>query len=224
MNEKIEKLLLYVGSAGAIISALAYLIIMVTLVVGIEIKMLTSQLLIISIAGALAGLMITNMLRTQGVALAANTEESKKVMSDYHRALNKTKKGRSLRTIKFHMIKELITDVLTKVLTVATSTYFMVSVFMEGSGDFSLIFLALANILMFISFGILALRKAYKYYSEEHLAAIREITARLTNIPVEVETAPEAIDISSQLGLIVEDVVEEIKIKDQVGSVPLKEN
>ena len=196
MNEKIEKLLLYVGSVGAVISALAYLIIIVVLVIGIQVRMESSQLLVISIAGGLAGLMITNMLRTQGVALAANTEESKEVMNAYHRAINKTKSVKTLRTIKFHMIKELITDILTKVLTIAASTYFMASIFMEGNGDFSLIGLALSNILMFISFGILALRKAYKYYSEEHLAAIRELTNRINkNKNDEVASVPlEEID------------------------------
>lgn len=213
MSEKIEKILLYVGSVGAVISALAYLIIMVTLVIGIEVKMEQSQLLIVSIAGGLAGLMITAMLRAQGIALAANTEEAKKVMKEYHEVINKTKKEKTLRTIKFHVVKETITDIGTKVLTVATSTYFMATIFMEGSGDFSLIGLALSNILMFISFGILALRKAHMYYSENHLAAIREITERhRINIPVEETNAVEAIV-----------TMNKTNIEDQVGSVPLEE-
>lgn len=216
MNDKVERILLYVGAIGAVIASLAYLFIMVTLVVGIEAKMDQGQLIVVSVIGAAAGIMITWSLRGQGIALAANEEESKTVMKEYHQVINKTKKAKSLRTIKYHVVVQSITDIGTKVITVGLSTYFMVSIFMEGAGDLSLIGLAVANILMFISFGILSLRKAYKFYIEEHLAAIREITAR--------HRINDQIDETNALEEIVTSINN--KIEDQVGSVPLegKEN
>lgn len=72
-----------------------------------------------------------------------------------------------------------IGDVLLKATTVAASTYFMISIFTQGNGDMALIGLAFANTFMFISFGILALRGAYQFYTEEHLNAIRERTEQI---------------------------------------------
>lgn len=188
MNKKLESILLWVGAAGAVISAIAYLIVITVLVLGIESKMQMEQLLLVSIIGAVAGLLITFMLSTQGVILASNEENNKTVMADYRRALNKTKSIKKLRTINYYMIKKVIIDMITKALTVGVTTYFMVSIFAEGNGDISLIGLAIANTFMFISFGILGLRSAYIYYNEDHVSAIKERIKKLdelASIPVE---------------------------------------
>jgi len=73
-----------------------------------------------------------------------------------------------------------VSDILSKGLTVAATTYFSVTVFMQGSGDFSLIGLAISNIFMFASFGILAMRRAYVFYLNEHIPAIQELTNKIT--------------------------------------------
>ena len=172
MNKKLESMLLWVGGAGAAISAIAYIIVITVLVINVDSRMKMEQLLLVSIIGAVAGLLITFMLRTQGVILASNEPKSKTIMSEYRKTLNKTKKKKKLRTINHYMTLRFIGDLFTKALTIATTTYFMVSIFAEGNGDLSLIGLAFANTFMFISFGILALRSAYIYYTEEHLDAI----------------------------------------------------
>lgn len=179
MNKKLNAVLLWVGAAGAVISSIAYITVMAILVMGITTSMHLEQLLLVSIIGGVAGILITVMLRIQGVILASNEEESKQVMKAYRVALNKGKKPRSLKTITWYMNVKFVGDVLLKATTVAASTYFMISIFTQGNGDMALIGLAFANTFMFLSFGILALRGAYQFYTEEHLNAIRERTEQI---------------------------------------------
>lgn len=181
MTTKVRSILVWVGTAGAIISAVAYIVITVVLVLGFETKMKMEQQLLFATIGAVAGISITWMLRAQGIAFAKEDDESKKVMKTYHEALNKTKKIKKLRTITYHVVIRSIIDIFTKVLTVGISTYFMLYIFMEGSGDFGLIGLAVSNLLLFISFGIIALARAYNYYIDEHLPAIISRTNLITN-------------------------------------------
>jgi Na+/melibiose symporter-like transporter len=182
MTTKVENILTWVGTAGAIISAVAYIVVTVVLVLGFETNMKMEQQLLFATIGAVAGISITWMLRTQGIAFAKEEPESKTVMKTYHKALNRTKKKKQLRTITYHIVVRSIIDIFTKVTTVGFSTYFMLYIFMEGSGDFGLIGLAIANLLLFTSFGLLALAKAYHYYIEEHLPAIIERTNLLNQI------------------------------------------
>lgn len=179
MNSKILAILDLVSIIGAIVTSIAYIIFMAILVMGIEVKMHQDQLLLVSIVGAVSGLGITWMLKGQGVVWASKEPESIKVMQEYRRVNNKMSKNKKLHTIRFHLISSGIIDIFTKLLTVGASTYLAIMIFMEGNGDFSLIGLAIVNVLMFLSFGILALSKSYSYYINEHIPAIVEKTQRL---------------------------------------------
>ncbi len=179
MNKKLEELLLYVGTAGAIVSALAYIIIISVLVVGIESSMEIEQLLLVSTIGAVAGVLIVGMLRSQGKMFAEKEDVSQAIMKQYFKAINKNKPRKKLHTISWFMVKSIVGDIMFKGLSVAAMTYFSVTVFMSGNGDFALIGLAFANTLMFISFGILAMRKSYMFYLNEHLPAIQQIIENL---------------------------------------------
>lgn len=176
MNKKLETALMYVGTLGAIVSALAYIIIISVLVIGVESSMAMNQLLLVSVIGAVAGVLIVGMLRAQGKIFAEKEENSQKIMKDYFKAINKIKKPKSRHTIVWFMTVATIKDILFKGVTIGATIYFSVTVFMEGSGDFALIGLAFANILMFISFGVLNMRKAYNFYLNEHLSVIEQIT------------------------------------------------
>ncbi len=178
-NEKIKNVLIYIGIIGASISAIAYIMITVVLILGFETKMKMEQQLLFSIVGAIDGLLITLMLRTQGISFAKNIENNKIVMGEYYKTINKTKKPKKLHTIKYHVITRLVIDVFTKFATIALTTYMILYIYLEGSADFSLIWLATANIFMFICFGLIALAKAFDFYNEEHIPAIIEITNRL---------------------------------------------
>lgn len=179
MTNKIKDLLLYIGTIGAIIVGFVYVIIIVVLVLGFEKSMRIDQLILISVLGAITGIMITNLLRTQGIALAKKDPNNTLVMKEYYATLNKSKKAKKLRTINFFMVKNMIIDIFSKALTIGISSYFVMYIFIEGSGDFALIGLALANILMFTCLGLMALAKTYDFYNEQHIPVIQEITKRL---------------------------------------------
>ena len=179
MTNKVKNILLYTGSIGAIISAVAYIIITVVLVLGFETQMEMDKQILFSVIGAVDGLLITLMLRSQGIALAKNEDESKKVMAEYYQVINKTKKSKKLHTINYYYIKDFIIDIFVKAGVIALTTSLMLYIFMDGSGDYGLIGLAISNILMFACFGIIALSKFYSLYIEQHIPVIKERIIRI---------------------------------------------
>lgn len=179
MTNKVKNVLLYTGSIGAIISAVAYIIITVVLVMGFDTQMDMDKQILFSIIGAVDGLLITLLLRSQGVALAKNEDESKKVMAEYYQAINKTKNSKKLHTITYYYVKDFIIDIFTKAGIIALTTSLMLYIFMDGSGDYGLIGLAISNILMFACFGIIALSKFYSLYLEQHIPVIKERIIRI---------------------------------------------
>lgn len=179
MNDKVKKFLEYTGIAGSIISAIAYITATLVIVWGFETRLEMEKQLLFSILGAVTGLMMTFFLRGQGVQFAKKETVSQEVMKTYYEKINKKKTIKQLHTIKHYMVVQTILDVFIKGVAVAVSTYFILYIFMEGSGDMSLVFLAIANILMFACFGLVALSKAYDKYMDEHIPAIREIIKKL---------------------------------------------
>ena len=135
--------------------------------------------ILFSVICAVDGLLITLMLRSQGIALAKNEDESKKVMAEYYQTINKTKKSKKLHTINYYYIKDFIIDIFTKAGIIALTTSLMLYIFMDGSGDYGLIGLAISNILMFACFGIIALSKFYSLYIEQHIPVIKERIIRI---------------------------------------------
>jgi len=179
MTSKVKNILLYTASIGAIISAMAYIIITVVLVMGFQTKMDMNKQILFSIIGAIDGLLITLLLRSQGIALAKNEDEPKKVMAEYYQVINKTKSKKKLHTITYYYVKDFIIDIFTKAGIIALSTSLMLYIFMDGSGDYGLIGLAISNILMFSCFGIIALSKFYSLYLEQHIPVIKERIIRI---------------------------------------------
>jgi Na+/melibiose symporter-like transporter len=179
MNDKVKKFLEYTGIAGSIISAIAYITATLVIVWGFETRLEMEKQLLFSILGAVTGLMMTFFLRGQGVQFAKKEEVSQEVMKTYYEKINKKKTIKQLHTIKHYLVVQTILDVFIKGVAVAVSTYFLLYIFMEGNGDMSLVFLAVANILMFACFGLVALSKAYDKYMDEHIPAIREIIKKI---------------------------------------------
>lgn len=182
MNDKIKAILTYTGIIGAIISSVAYIVVTAVLVMGFSSRLESAQQLLFSVLGAVVGLMITISLRSQGVVFAKEKPDNKAVMKEYRAKLNKTKKIKKLRTITSYIVFHTIKDIFIKGITVAGSTFLLLYIFIEGNGDYSLFLLALSNILMFISFGLVAMTKAYDRYNEEHISAVKEIIIKLDQV------------------------------------------
>ena len=78
MNIKVKKFLEYTGIIGSAISALAYIIVTLVIVLGFETAIDMQKQLLFSAIGAFTGLMMTFFLRGQGVIFAKKEPESKK--------------------------------------------------------------------------------------------------------------------------------------------------
>lgn len=192
---KIRPLLVYVGTAGAILSTIGYIIAVFVLIFGFKQDIENSQLLIFAIANALVGLIIMFFLKIQGKDFAKNLKENKLIEEEYYGHKTKDKK---IRSMKFFWIKSTITDVCTKSLTVFASTYLIVKIVMIGNGDLSLLGLAAVNVIMFICFGLLSLVKAYDFYNNYHVKYMLE-QLKISGIELKNE-AENAIIISEEKG------------------------
>lgn len=181
MSNKVQNILLWVGTAGAAIFSIAYLIIIMVLINGFEVEMQMTQMVGVAILGWVTGTMISVMLRGQGIAFASNDPNSKKVMNDYYKAINKTKTVKQLRTIKWHILWGTLSDIFIKGITTALSTFFVMYIFIEGNGNWGLLGMAFSNLFMFISFGLIAMSKGFDKYMNEHIPAIIEITNKIND-------------------------------------------
>lgn len=93
------------------------------------------------------------------------------MIKDYYSNKTKDKKNHSLG---FFWTTSVIKDVLTKGLSVAGSTMGLIYIVIVGSNDWSLMMMAIVNLLLFICFGLLALNKGYDYYNNTYVAYMKE--------------------------------------------------
>ena len=189
LNDRIKELLLYTGFAAAAVAIVSYVMIVVSMIIGVKIDVDTNQQITISALGAIVGLVVLLSLQGQGVAFAKQEEESKKAEKAYQAARNKerVKKNKQPRTMTYYYIRWLISDVVFKVSSVGLSMYFVVYIFVEGNGNWGLIWLALSNILMFAGFGLMRVSKAYDVYIEQHIPAIIARTNKILEEQEETE-------------------------------------
>lgn len=179
LNETIKELLIYVGFASAIISAIAYVVVTIVMVRGFNADFGLANQIVFSILGAVVGLSIQFSLQSQGIAFAKRDEEAQRVMREYHDVLNKTKSEKELREIGYHVMVSAIFQILVKGTMLVASNGFILYVFLEGNGNWALVGLAFANIFMFTGFGLVSLAKMYDKYLEEHIPVIREKIKRI---------------------------------------------
>lgn len=164
-ERKIKPLLMYVGTLGAILMSIAYVITVIVLIYGFKANS-TLNLTIFAIVNAIVGLVIMFFLKVQGIDFAKNEPKTKKIIEQYYGTTTKDKKNRS---IKFFWITSSIKDILTKGLTLGISSAGVIYLVIAGNGDTKLILLAVVNLIMFICFGFLSLVNAYDFYKERHV-------------------------------------------------------
>lgn len=174
VKRSISDVLIWVGTAGAVLSSIVYLIITYIMVKGFSAGLDIKRQIIFSIIGSIAGLSIASFLKLQGITFAKKIKENKEVIQEYNNIKNKGKEEKELYTIDKYLMISTIKDVAFKFTTIAASTFFIISIAIEGNGDMMLFALALANLTMFVSFGIISMAKSYDVYNEEHIPAIKK--------------------------------------------------
>jgi hypothetical protein len=169
-EEKVLPILQYIGTIGAIIMSIAYIILVFVLIFGFKREDLLTTT-VFAIVSAAFGFVILQMLKIQGQSFAENKEDNKAILKEYYGTHTKDKKNHSMT---YFWIKSVITDALVKAGTVAVSTIGLIYIIIQGSRDYSLIFLGIVNLLMFISFGFLGLVKSYKYFNRVYIEYIKD--------------------------------------------------
>lgn len=97
--------------------------------------------------------------------------EHKDLIDQYYGTKTKDKKPHSMT---YFWIKSIVVDIFTKAATVILTTCGLIYIVIVGSNDYSKLWLALVNLIMFICFGCLALVKAYDYYNNVYVQYMKE--------------------------------------------------
>lgn len=171
-EKKIKPILTYIGLIGAILTSVAYMVLVVVLIKGFHYQQ-TTQTLVFAVANAAVGLIVASFLKYQGTSFAKSLPENQKVINDYYAGKSKEKKNHSL---SFYWITSTIKDVLFKGVTVAGSTLGLIYIVIVGSNDWSMMGIAVVNLILFICFGLLALNQAYEYYNNIYVNYMKEHT------------------------------------------------
>lgn len=189
LNEKIKEYLLYAGFAGAAVSIVAYIIITITMIQGFSTNFGVANYITFSVIGFVVGMSITINLLMQGIAFAKREEESQRIMKEYYEAVNTEKEEKELHQIEYYLRKAIMQNAIFKGSSVLLSTFFTLYIFIEGNGNWALLGLALSNIFMFTSFGLIGLSTMYDKYIEEHLVIVQEQTKRIKERNAQIDNS-----------------------------------
>lgn len=182
-EKRIQPILQYVGVIGAILMSIMYIIIVVILIIGFKAQSIQNTI-VFAIINAIVGLMIMQFLKIQGISFAKNLPENIEIIKQYYNTKTKDKK---IQSIKYYWTSSLITDFISKGLSIAFTTAGIIYIVIVGSNDYTLLLLALANLILFICFGLLALNNAYEFYNNKHVPYMQEmIKNKITKKEIEI--------------------------------------
>ena len=182
-EKRIQPILQYVGVIGAILMSIMYIIIVVILIIGFKAQSIQNTI-VFAIINAIVGLIIMQFLKIQGISFAKNLPENIEIAKQYYNTKTKDKK---IQSIKYYWTSSLIKDFISKGLSIAFTTAGIIYIVIVGSNDYTLLLLALANLILFICFGLLALNNAYEFYNNKHVPYMQEmIKNKITKKEIEI--------------------------------------
>lgn len=171
-EKKIRPVLLYVGTIGAGLMVIAYIAVVLVMIFGFEVKSF-SQSLIFAAVNGVVGFVIMQLLKIQGVDFAKNLKENKSILTEWYNLNNP--KIKQFKSIKSYWISSIIKDVLGKVITIVFTSCALIYIVIEGSNDYSMLLLAVVNLIMFVCFGLLSLVAAYDFFNNEHIPYLNQL-------------------------------------------------
>lgn len=182
-EKRIQPILQYVGVIGAILMSIMYIIMVVILIIGFKAQSIQNTI-VFAIINAIVGLMIMQFLKIQGISFAKNLPENIDIIKQYYNTKTKDKK---IQSIKYYWTSSLIKDFISKGLSIAFTTAGIIYIVIVGSNDYTLLLLALVNLILFICFGLLALNNAYEFYNNKHVPYMQEmIKNKITKKEIEI--------------------------------------
>lgn len=155
------KLLNNIGIVGAILAAIADIVFVIIMIVGVHFDAELNAIIIYAVVNALIGLLINVLLRYQGQKYAEIENED--LCKQYYHKRVKEKKYVS---ISAWMTLKTLQDVLIKGVTTAFSIFGVIYISITGSDNPIQILLTLATLILFACFGLIAMNAAYtRFYN-----------------------------------------------------------
>jgi len=191
-EKHIKPKLIYVGSIGAFLMVIAYIVVVFVLIFGFKVKSI-QQSAIFAIVNGIVGFIIMQFLKVQGIDFAKSIPENEEIIKTYYS--NKTK-DKKVHSLKYYWTTSVFKEFLSKALSIMVATGGLIYIVIEGTQDYSLLLLALVNLIMFICFGLLSLVSAYDFFNN-------------TYVPYMLEKIEEVAEKKQ---------IEEIKIKEAINA------
>lgn len=170
-EKKIKPILLYIGTIGAVLMVIAYIVIVLTMIFGMSAAASIQETLIFAAVNAVVGILIMQFLKIQGISFAKNIEANQDTLKRYN--ANKSKK-KKLRSIRYFWITSVTKDIIGRAVIIIITTLCVIYLVIVGTYDYTYLLLALVNLVMFACFGLLALVNAYDFFNEEHIPYLEE--------------------------------------------------
>lgn len=191
-EKKIKPVLQYIGTIGAALMVVAYICIVLVMIFGFKVKSIEQSITFAIVNGAV-GFVIMQFLKVQGIDFAKSLPHNQEILTEYYNS--KDPRIKKHHSITFYWIKSIVMDVLSKVLTIAGTTCCLIYIIVEGSSDYSLLLLAVVNLIMFVCFGLLSLVSSYDFYNNEHIPYLFSIlTAEYNTQSNEIQTTNDEVN------------------------------
>ena len=189
LESKLLPILNYIGIIGAVIMAIAYIIIVFVLINGFKVEELL-QTTIFAFVNAAIGFIIMQFLKYQGVSFAKMLPDNQEIIKDYYKTKTKDKK---MHSITYFWTTTVIKDIIVKCATLGATTIGIVYIVIQGSNDYNLLLMALVNLLMFVCFGFISLNNAYEFFNNKHVPYMIEQLSqtKLQEVQEEQKENPE---------------------------------
>ena len=173
------KLLNNIGVIGAILAAVADIVFVIIMVVGVQIIAIWETIVIYAVVNALIGLLINFLLRYQGQKYAEI--ENEELCRQYYERRVKEKKYLSMSA--WTALKTL-QDILIKGCTTAFSIFGIIFISITGSRNPIQILITVATLILFACFGLIAMNCAYcRFYNVQVPYMQKVISERTINTP-----------------------------------------
>lgn len=184
-HEALLKLLNNIGVIGAVLAAVADIIFVVIMVVGVKVNANLTAVVIFSVVNAMVGLLISILLRYQGLRYAEI--ENEELCKKYH---NKKAKEKKYMSMGAWMTLKSFQDFIIKGCTTAFSIFGIIYITIQGSKNPIQLLITLATLVLFACFGLISMNSAYvRFYNVQVPKMQIEIekreakSRRNTNVP-----------------------------------------
>lgn len=173
-EKRIKPILLYVGTIGAGLMSIGYIILMFVMVLGFKTSTDLTQSMIFAIINAVVGFIIMQFLKIQGIDFAKQLPANVELMTKYNLLIAKKPKKPKHHTLSYFWTKSIVGDALGKALMTAITTAGIIYIVIEGSNDYNMLLLSAVNLILFACFGLISLVKAYEFYNNQYMPYIQE--------------------------------------------------